>query len=210
VACEQRQDWQPHSARVAVSDALLVFESVFTTNRQKVLAYVENTFGRYGLDVEGIASEAWARMCHNYWGPIAHARFLALSRVSTFVCRIAHNIGADKSKWESISGNPDPHQKDSGIDPEERLLAEEAIYETREFYRHIEACMDSLPPRCRIVAYMVWRLDMPQIKVAEELKMSEANVSQHVRRARLIMPDCLRKRGVSPKTLALIRKAGLV
>jgi RNA polymerase sigma factor (sigma-70 family) len=198
VACEQRGDWQHPGARALDSDAAhRAFEFVHERNRQKVLGACRGFAGRGG-EPEWIAHEAWSRVFCDYWSARAPRRFLGLSCISTMVCGVARHIAFDAARHQArmTPSDEDPSddrsgfvkKTDGGFDPTARI-------ESDQLYRRARVCMDGLPARRRIVAEMVWFRQIGASRVAGILGVSEAAISQHLKKARDLVGMCLKQHG---------------
>ncbi|MDR4469799.1 MAG: sigma-70 family RNA polymerase sigma factor [Nitrospira sp.] len=65
----------------------------------------------------------------------------------------------------------------------------------KELEKKVRDCLDQLPPRRRVVAYMVWFKKMRANEVALRLGITKSAVSQHVDKAREELRQCLRGHG---------------
>ena len=203
VACEQREDWQHPDARpIPATNANRSFDFVYARDRAKVFGDVSKRFGTRAGEPEAIANEAWSRVFCDYWSSTARRRFLGLCRISTLVCQVARFVAIDAMKTrgtalsldETCSGSESRRSaltlEQLGLSPEPSVkLAEE------EFCLQIRQCLECLPVKQRIVAEMVWIREIRAKQVAELLKVSEPAVSQHLKRARESIRNCLRTRG---------------
>jgi RNA polymerase sigma factor (sigma-70 family) len=204
VACEQRDEWQFPGARpIGPAWADRAFEFVYGRNRPKVSGNVISSFGHRAGNAQSIADEAWSSVFCDYWSCKARRRFLGICRISTLVCQVARYIALDALRergpcpsseeirdadYRRISQLPG----DLGVtaDPSEHLTA-------AELKRRIEECMSRFPAKQRIVAEMVWLHGIRAQNAAEILHVSEPAISQHLRKARDSMRECLRGHGFS-------------
>ena len=202
VACEHRDDWQNPAARpINVQNAGRSFEFVYERAKLKVLGHVFKRFGeRAGAPAE-IAADAWSEVFRDLWSISACRRFLGICKISTLVCQVATYGALDKLP----SRDPDITTIDSETDRQaltHKLLISLGFrsdpttnLHAKELHRLIENCMLRLSVRQRIVAEMVWLQDIRAKEVSKILQISEAAVSQHLKKAREAVGGCLRTYG---------------
>ncbi len=203
VACEQREDWQHPDVRpIAADEANRWFDFVYARDRAKVVGDVFRRFGTRAGDPEAIASEAWSRVFCDYWSSTARRRFLGLCRISTLVCQVARFVAIDALRMRGASISLDETSSDhearrSALALEQLGFSAEpsAKIAEEEFCLQIRQCLECLPVKQRIVAEMVWVREIRAKQAAELLRISEPAVSQHLKRARENIRNCLRVRG---------------
>jgi RNA polymerase sigma factor (sigma-70 family) len=203
VACEQRDDWQPATARpVDVAEASRAFEFVYAQGRQKVLGDIAKKFGHRAGDPKGIADEAWSRVFCDYWSATARRRFLGLSRISTLVCQVAYYVSIDAMRNSNSFVAIDEIGGDEGSQRREALLPELGVWidpskqiEAEQLRNRLRECVGSLPARQRILAEMVWFRQIRAKEAADVLRVSQPAVSQHLAKARAAVRNCLQRSG---------------
>jgi RNA polymerase sigma factor (sigma-70 family) len=203
VACEQRDDWQyPPSRPIFLQGANQAFQVVYAANRQKVVGGIRQRFGTRAGDPEDIVDEAWTRVFCDYWSVKARRRFCADSRISTLVYQVAWFVAMDILRDGGASTRTDDGDLEAtlerigipledlgpGANPEEILSAKQLLH-------HIRLCLERQPAKRQIVAALVWLRDIPARRVAQERGISEAAVSQHLKKARDSILNCLFERG---------------
>jgi RNA polymerase sigma factor (sigma-70 family) len=203
VACEHRDDWQNPTARpINLQNAARSFEFVYRRDKSVVVGDVFQRFGERAGPPEGIADEAWSRVFCDYWSINAQRRFLGLSQISTFVCQVARYAALDeirkRNRFVSIDQETDSEnstQADQLLinleihwDPTDRLIEKELL-------RLIKKCISELPARQRIVVEMIGFRNIRAKEVSKILRISEAAVSQHLKKAREALCICLRTYG---------------
>jgi RNA polymerase sigma factor (sigma-70 family) len=200
VACEQREDWQNESSRpLDLAAANEAFHFVYEKNRAKVAGYVFKRFGKRAGAPDVIADEAWARVFCNYWSVKARRRFLAISRISTFVCQVTDNVARDLIRdLEKSSSNLDASvaaghrvRKLTALEELGMVADSSSQFQADELQKRIRSCLALLPARQRIVANMVWLREMQAKHVAQALQISAPAVSEHLKKARDAMRKCL-------------------
>ena len=202
VLCEQNNDWQdPASRPIDIASANQAFEFVYAKNKAKVIGDIRRSFGDRADNPEAIADEAWARVFCDYWSVRARRRFLGLCRISTLVCQVARYIAIDlirdrgvfvgigeSSGEDSTPGTVSLEDLGITVDPATSLIAE-------ELKKKITECVGHLPARQRIVVEMVWFQEIRAKDAAEMLHISEPAVSQHLKKARETVRQCLKTHG---------------
>lgn len=204
VACEHRDDWQNPAARpINLQNAGRAFKFVYGRAKSKVVGDVFRSFGERAGAPEAIADEAWSMVFCDYWSIRARSRFLGLSQISTLVCQVARYLALKALRPTNDISIDDPESDDRPLTRREievlislgvRWDATEGLIE-QELLRLIKKCMSRLPVRQRIVAQMVWLQDIRAKEVSETLRISEAAVSQHLKKAREAVCSCLRGDG---------------
>lgn len=203
VACEHRSEWQnPGSRPVAVGEANRAFEYVYKRHRVKVTSAIAHAFGDRAGNPEWISDEAWARVFCDYWSGSARRRFLGLCRISTLVCQVGRYIAIDALRQQSPlvssdTGDENAPRRDlvllKGVvkyaDPAEDMAHGQLVSQIKE-------CVSQLSPGQRVVAEMAWFREMKAKKVAEILGISEPAVSQHLKKAREKLRNCLKEHGL--------------
>jgi RNA polymerase sigma factor (sigma-70 family) len=203
VACEHRDDWQNPNARpISLQNAARSFEFVYRRDKAVVVGDVFQRFGERAGPPGAIADEAWSRVFCDYWSINAQRRFLGLSQISTFVCQVARYAALDElrksERFVSIdqeTENGNPTQTDQLLinleihwNPTDRLIAKDLL-------RLIKKCLSELPARQRIVVEMTGLRNIRAKEVAKILRISEAAVSQHLKKAREALCSHLRAYG---------------
>jgi RNA polymerase sigma factor (sigma-70 family) len=199
VACEQRADWQNESSLpLDLAAANQAFDFVYERNKAKVAGYVFKRFGKRAGAPDAIADEAWSRVFCNYWSFRARRRFLGLSRISTFVCQVTENVAYDLIReLEKNSLNEDAGHRFRNTALEELGVVPDSSsqFQADELQKRIKSCLSLLPKQQRIVATMVWVREMQAKRVAEALQISPPAVSEHLKKARAAMRNCLQFHG---------------
>lgn len=207
VACEQRDDWQNPEARpLRPSACEAAFEAVYHRNHSKVLGSVLNTLSHLGGNAEHVACEAWSRIFQAYWAQNARRRFLGLCSIATLVHQIARYVAIDASRSQrredSSSPSPDAtddsHASPSELDRVAVQVDPDGALRSEEIRQALAELLTRLPPKRRIVAHMIWILELPAKRVAEILGVSEPAVSQHLKEARRQARDHLLALGLLP------------
>ena len=203
VACEHRDDWQNPAARpINLKSAGRSFEFVYGRGKSRVVGDVFRTFGERAGAPEAIADEAWSRVFCDYWSTSARRRFLGLSQISTLVCQVARYVALDTLRPPNIVSIDEELDDQSLSQGETELLISLGIswdptarLIEKELLRLIKKCMSTLPARQRVVAEMAWFQGIRAKEVSEILHVSEAAVSQHLKKAREALCSCLRTYG---------------
>jgi RNA polymerase sigma factor (sigma-70 family) len=200
LACEQRQDWQNESSRpLDLAAANEAFHFVYEKHKAKVAGDVFKRFGKRAGAPDVIADEAWARVFCDYWSVRARRRFLGLSRISTLVCQVAHNVAYDLVKELEKSGVSvdagDRVRNPTTLEQLGLVADSSSQFQADELQKRIKSCLSLLPARQRIVATMVWVREMQAKRVAEALQISPPAVSEHLKKARDAMRKCLKMHG---------------
>lgn len=203
VACEHRSEWQnPRARPVSVAEANRVFEYVYAANKAKVRSAIAHAFGDRAGNPEWISDEAWARVFCDYWSGNSRRRFLGLCRISTLVCQVGRHIAIDALRQQAPLVSSDA-QDENG--PRRELLAVKALVDDtdpvediakEELVSQIKECMTQLSPAQKVVAEMAWFRQMKAKRVAEILGVSEPAVSQHLKKARERLRNCLKEHGL--------------
>lgn len=202
VACEQRSDWQnPRARPIATADANRAFEFVYGLNKAKVMSAIAHAFGDRAGNPEWISDEAWARVFCDYWSVKSRRRFLGLCRISTLMCQVGRHIAIDALRQQghlvsSDAQSEDPSRRESLLlqglaekdDPAEAIANKQLVAQIRE-------CMKNLSASQKVVAEMAWFRQMKSKQVAETLAISEPAVSQHLKKARERLRNCLKEHG---------------
>ncbi|MBX3327840.1 MAG: sigma-70 family RNA polymerase sigma factor [Nitrospira sp.] len=203
VLCEQNEGWQdPPSRPISFANAQEAFERVYAKNKAKVVGDIRRAFGERADNPEAIADEAWARVFCDYWSVGARRRFLGLCRISTLVCQVAHYVAIDIIRnraalimEEGPSDDADGKARSFSlenigvfVDPSERIAE-------RQLEQKIRECIERLPPKQRIVVEIVWCREVPAKEAAERLRVSEAAISQHLKKARETLRTYLQRHG---------------
>lgn len=202
VACEQRSEWQnPRARPVATVDANRAFEFVYGSNKAKVMSAIAHAFGDRAGNPEWISDEAWARVFCDYWSLKSRRRFLGLCRISTLVCQIGRHIAIDALREQGHLVSSDVQRENQ---PRRESLFFKALVENadpaegianKELVGQIKDCMKNLSASQKVVAEMAWFRQMKSKQVAETLEISEPAVSQHLKKARERLRNCLKEHG---------------
>jgi len=203
VLCEQREEWQPEASRPldpGLAEAAYTFAD--KRDRDLVIRVLRKQFGDRAGAPEEIAQEAWTEVYQDCWSTEACRRFVGLSCISALVCRVGKNIACDNlraqgrhASWEG-SGYDDGDN--SGISLSEQIGVEVDPGEQvmmGELRRRLDECMQALSPRQQIVAELIWMQEKAAKAVAEQLRVSEPAISQHVKKARESVRGCLERHG---------------
>lgn len=200
VACEQRDDWQHPSCRpIDRPCAERAFARLYSRDDAKVIGFVRKSFGRRAGDPDSIAQEAWSRVFCEHWSREAFKRFLGLCRIATLVSQVSRFVAIDalrqqkSAQGQAVSLSDDPDRTCSErfgvvVDPA-RALSE------RELHLAIEQGLRRLSARQAVIAEMVWFRGMQAKDVADVLNITEAAVSQHLKKARDGVSELLRAQG---------------
>jgi RNA polymerase sigma factor (sigma-70 family) len=196
VACENREDWQPASARpIRVADAKIAFNFLYSENNSKVNQAVAGALARkhagMGANRTALADEAWAEVYLRYWSKTANRRFLGLCRISSFVATVAGRIADRQLGTESkmISDETVLNNLEDELSLEKDLL-------NQDLSGHLRQCIDQLAPRMRLFAWTRWIDEVDQTTIAKTYLVSEAAVSQSLASAKGRLRDCLQSRGI--------------
>jgi RNA polymerase sigma factor (sigma-70 family) len=203
IACEHRSEWQnPRARPVIVAEANLAFEYVYAQNRAKVASAIAHAFGDRAGNPEWISDEAWARVFCDYWSGNARRRFLGLCRISTLVCQVGRHIAIDALRQQAPLVSSDA--EDEGTPRRESLFLQGLVdnadpaedLANEELMSQIKECMMRLSPGQKVVAEMAWFRQVKAKRVAEILGISEPAVSQHLKKAREKLWNCLKEHGL--------------
>lgn len=203
VACEHRSEWQnPRARPVSFAEANRAFEYVYAVNRTKVMGAIVHVFGDRAGNPEWISNEAWARVFCDYWSANSRRRFLGLCRISTLVCQVGRHIAIDALRRQAPLVSSDAQDESTprresvllkglvdNADPAEDIANEQLMAQVKE-------CMAHLSPAQKVVAEMAWFRQLKAKRVAEILGISEPAVSQHLKKARERLRNCLKERGL--------------
>lgn len=203
VLCEQNEGWQdPPSRPISFANAQEAFERVYAKNKAKVVGDIRRAFGERADNPDAVADEAWARVFCDYWSVEARRRFLGLCRISTLVCQVARYVAIDMIRDKAAlvmdgEASVDADGEERGflldnigvfVDPSEKIAGQQLEQKIRE-------CIERLPPKQRIVVEIVWCREVPAKEAAERLRISEAAVSQHLKKARETLRNYLQMHG---------------
>jgi RNA polymerase sigma factor (sigma-70 family) len=203
VACEHRSEWQnPRARPVVVAEANRAFEYVYALNRAKVMGAIVHAFGDRAGNPEWISNEAWARVFCDYWSANSRRRFLGLCRISTLVCQVGRHIAVDALREQAPLVSSD--SQDESTPRRESLLLQGLVDNTdpaediakEQLMSQIKECMAHLSPAQKVVAEMAWFRQLKAKRVAEILGVSEPAVSQHLKKARERLRNCLKEHGL--------------
>lgn len=206
VLCEQQQAWQSAGSEPLDPDlADAAVEFTYERDLGKVVGFLRKNYGHRAGEPEDLAYEAWARVLDNYWSPQAHLRFRGLSRISSFVCDVARYVAFDAFRAQKKEVSWEELQSNSGekpgalfrqlikVDKVETDPGEEVLVE--ELRHRLDECMQALSDRQRIAAQRIWLQGESAKAVAEDWGVSEAAISQHMKKARESVKGCLKRHG---------------
>lgn len=189
VASEQRHDWQPPRAveSIDLRHAKHALGRIVHRDYSKVERFVQKRFGSRAGPPSEVTAEAWSEAFIAWWSPQARQRFLGLSRISTAVCQCAFFIAAKKAK---------PTRHADGIDLE--TFADRLSVSTPQTHDGVfdayEACLETLPPRQRLVVDLFIRRRLTPSKIASVLQTSRPNVSNLLSKGLQNLRNCMQSK----------------
>ncbi|MHB1286533.1 MAG: sigma-70 family RNA polymerase sigma factor [Leptospirales bacterium] len=97
----------------------------------------------------------------------------------------------DDSDFEDLFFNPNGSWKASPKTWENP----ESSFENREFWRHLDICLEELPPRTVQIFFLHEMEDRSTEAICQELNVAPTNVWKALSRARMKLRDCLERHG---------------
>jgi RNA polymerase sigma factor (sigma-70 family) len=174
ISCEHRSDWQhPGHRPVDPKVAGAAFGRLYGRHMAFVLSVVREQVADTGGDEEDIAREVFVRAFQTYWSAESRTRFLGTARISTVLHKIAERACIDDLRQRK--------RRSAEPLPEEDLPAGGEVYteaEGAELRQKLRQVLRRVPPKQRLVYYLVSRRQMSQREVASRLGVTAANVSQ--------------------------------
>lgn len=192
VACEQRAAWRPPGAApVNAERAEAVVTQVIRRDHATVLGYVWTHFPG-AADHAAVATDAWSIVYERYWSPQATRLFLARSRISTFVCCVAHKLALRSS---TESDGPAAALDLAGFQGALACPRAARGADCADFRAALACCKERLTPTERMVFEAVREQGYTQAGLARERGRSVVSVHLALQQAEAKLRPCLARRG---------------
>jgi RNA polymerase sigma-70 factor (ECF subfamily) len=181
------------SGKVKVGDAELVaracegdeaaFEQLVLRHQRYVFNLAYRVLGDYA-EAEDVTQEAFVRVWRGLSGFRGQARF------TTWLYRIVHNL--------CLNRLPGLRRELLQTEPLEEVLADPSpsptdLFDTRERLAFLQAQLDRLPEKYRLVLTLRYLQHLSYAEVAAALDMPMGTVKTHIHRARRLLRERLRQ-----------------
>ncbi|MEM6568242.1 MAG: sigma-70 family RNA polymerase sigma factor [Planctomycetota bacterium] len=183
LACERHPEHRVAAFDPAAADAS--FEAVQRRCSDPVEAYLRTKVPDLGARTPDVVHEALVRTFVTYWSEVATRRLQGRARIRTILGTIARHHALRQLREASDSGelgDPDSVPSRPRADEDEHAALQRAI----------DHCLGLLPPKRQIVAHLHWMDGRRPSEVADALGMTRPAISNHLKRARKPLSDCLK------------------
>ena len=172
-------------ARVRAGDAA-AFEALFRAHYGPLCGFAERYVGSAAIAeelVQDLFADLWAR--RDTWTPRSSVRAYLFTAVRNRALNLRKRdtLERDWSEQEATAEVHALHQDPPRAD---------AALETAELHARLEAAMESLPERCRLVMRLRWREQLGYAEIAEIMGISPKGVENQLARGLKALRGLLR------------------